>query len=155
MKICHWIKESCLLMNLSEEVGSSPRPMCFGGSVSVARIPQNKREDLWASIQGWKNHAWLSEWPEPCALLWLLELCPLMALTSTLLPSLLAPSISADPLLTRCTARTGWLSLDASWCLPCLAMGWEEPLCHFATLYIQLSNGGKLAVSLTANTQTD
>lgn len=90
--MCHWIKESCLLMNLSEEVGSSPRPMCFGGSVFVARIPQNKREDLWASIQGWKNHAWLSEWPEPCALLWLLELCPPMALTCH------TPSIPIGPL---------------------------------------------------------
>ena len=29
LKTCHWMKESCLLINLSEEVGSSPGPMCF------------------------------------------------------------------------------------------------------------------------------
>lgn len=82
-------------------------------------------------------------------------------------PNPTGPSLYQDPPLPRCIGGTRWDQAGPGGFSSCLMVspplgrgGWEGPLCPFVTSYIQL--GGlsvvgerKLAVSLTANTQTD
>lgn len=142
MKTCHRMKESSLLINPPEEVGSSAGPTCFVAVVVVAvvsRIPQNRMEGLWASIQGQRNHAWLSECPKPRTLLRLcLRSCVLLWPFHASLP----PPHWLPPLVQILPFLGTWPGLDElPWVPPPPGHGVGRPLCHFATSYIQLGGG--------------
>lgn len=129
MKICHWIKESFLHVNLSEEVGSSPGPMCFGDGalllellVAVRRTPgppfkarrtmpgyQNGLNPVlcsgfWSGVLPWPFHA-------------------------TLLPFLLAP-----PLVQTLPFLQNWVTFLGCLMVPPLPThgvgGTPLPFCH-------------------------